>query len=206
MGYLKNITRLSASDNLGGIVELRVARKAVIDTIPEPVNGIVYGDITLKAGGSFFTWKATQESASLRSNSRQSKEGVSRQNQIPFRIPKDREDIYFMLEQAEEDEFVVLVKYPNAKWKIFGLLDSPVQFEFDHDSGSAFADGNFYSCRFYYEGPGNLFFYNGSTPSAPAGTAPAIVRFNGAAIASLAPGETLNITSDFGFTNFYVSS
>lgn len=111
-----------------------------------------------------------------------------------------------MLELAEEDEFIVLFKYANGKRKLFGTLDRPVRFTFDHDAGSSFAAGNFNNCEFYFDGPSNIYFYDGNIEPAPPGANPALVRFNGAIIAALQPGESLNIESDFGFTNFYITA
>lgn len=206
MSYLKNISRFSGSGNLGGILTIQVARAADIESIPDPLAGIVFGDIVLKAGKSFYTWQVTTETAEANTRGNPTAEGFSKDNTLPFFIPKDRSDIRTMLEAATEDELIVLYKDANGKQKLFGTLDHPVQFEYSTNSGAAHADRNGYSCRFYYKGPENMFEYNGTLPTAPAGAAPAIVRYNGVAIASLAPGETLNINSDFGFTDFYVTT
>jgi hypothetical protein len=206
VSYLQNISRLKGNANLGGLVEIRVTRKADVTNIPLPIGGKITGDITFPEGKGFVTWLVTQESLSLKSNSRDSREGISKTNRLPFRVPLDQYNVRMMLEQAEEDEFIVLVKYPNGVYKLFGTLDGPVKFSFDHDSGTSHADGNFNNCEFYYDGPHNIFFYEGEIPSAPVGTAPAIVKYNGTVIASLLPGETFNIISDFGFTDFYTTS
>ncbi|MEJ0030918.1 MAG: hypothetical protein WDO15_11335 [Bacteroidota bacterium] len=42
-----------------------------------------------------------------------------------------------LLEKMELDEFVVRFTDANGKLKIFGTLDSPVQFLFNHDSGES---------------------------------------------------------------------
>jgi hypothetical protein len=206
MSYLGNITRLSGATNLGGVLTLLVARKDDVESIPEPSQGTIFGDITMKAGKQFYSWEVTTESPRTRSDSRSTREGATKRNALNFTIPKDRADIKNQLDQAEDDEFILIFTDANGKTKIFGLLDTPVKFEFDHDSGAAFSNLNAYDCRFYYEGPDNLYHYDGTLPTAPVGTAPAIVRYNGVAIASLAPGETLNIISDFGFTDFYITA
>lgn len=206
MSYLSNIARFSGSGNIGGVLTIQVIRKEDVETIPEPNYGTVYGDITPKAGKAFVTWRVTIESPRTKSDSRNSREGSTKGNRLNFLIPKDRPEIKAQLDQAEDDEFIILYTDANGKTKLFGLLDTPVKFEYNHDSGGSFADFNSYECTFYYDGPDNLFHYNGALPSPPVGTAPAIVRYNGAAIASLQPGETLNIISDFGFTDFYITS
>lgn len=205
MSYLKAINALSAEDNVGGILALQVVRKADVLSIPDPVNGVIYGDITFAPGKSWTQWNVTFESARIRRETRNSPEGPYSFNELPFSIPKDNEELRDMLSQAEEDEFIILFRYPDQATKIFGLLDRPVRFAFDHDSGGALEDGNKFSCRYFYEGPDNIFFYDGSVAAPEPGAAPALVRFNGAVIAALAPGESLNITSEFGFSNFYTS-
>lgn len=205
MSYLQSIARLSQADNLGGIITIQVARKASIESIPDPVNGVVYGNIVFFAGAGFVTWEVSSESPNASSQSRVSREGSSKGNRLNFVVPKDRPELRLMFERAEDDELVVLYKYPNGKTRLFGLLDAPVKFKFDHDSGGSHADLNHYSCSLYYDGPDNMFEYNGAIAVAPAGPAPAIVYFNGVAIASLQPGEVLNIESDFGFTDFYIT-
>ncbi|HTF19349.1 MAG TPA: hypothetical protein VK658_14815 [Chryseolinea sp.] len=207
MAYLQNISRFSANDNIGGIITLRVIRKDDVETFPEPSNGIVYGDIVPKAGRAFVVWSAILESSSTKSATKATREGASKQNTLPFLLPKDRAAIKPQLDLAAEDEFIVLFTDANGTNKIFGSLETPVRFEYDHDSGKSFENLNAYDCRFYYpDGPDNFFHYNGSLSAPPVGTAPAVVKYNGVAIASLAPGEVFNIISEFGFTNFYTSS
>lgn len=184
---------------MGGIVDIQVARKHDVLTIPDPVEGVVYGDITFKPGTGFVQWQVTQQSAGIRSNSRTTREGPSKSNQLPLRIPKDRALVRRMLDLAENDEFIVLFKYPTSKLKLFGLLDAPVRFEYDHDGGTNFADGNFYNARFYFEGPDNTYFYEGAIATPPPGASPAVVRVNGEVVASLLPGESINFDTDFDF-------
>lgn len=204
MSYLQNITRYKGIDNLGGIIDIRVARKSEIVSIPEPVNGIIYGEPVLAAGKSFVQWIATPESPKIKSNAKLSREGTARTNSIEFIVPRDRPELQQMFAQASEDEFILLYRYPNATWKLFGSIDCPVQFEYDHDSGSAYADRNEYGCRFYYEGPDNRYFYNyssipGDPATAPPGPAPVVVRVNGQVVASLTPGQSIDFDTDFEF-------
>lgn len=206
VSYLQNISRLSNADNLGGLLTIQVVRKADVESIPDPSGGTVYGDIILAAGKSFVTWLVTMESQRTKSQSRNTREGSSKGNNLEFLIPKDRPEIKLQLDQAEEDEFIILYTDSNGKAKLFGLLDTPVKFSYDHDTGALISDSNAYQCRFYYDGPDNLYHYNGALPSPPVGASPAIVLYNGSPIASLLPGETLNIISDFGFTDFYITS
>ncbi len=206
MGYLTPITRLSSSDNTGGLLEIKVARKDDFESIPEPVDGIVYGDIEFKEGRSWCQWDGTSESAGIDSKERNGREGASAGNVLKVFFPKDRAYLRTMFQRASEDELIILFRDANGKLKLFGLLYAPVQFRFSHSTGSSIADRNGYVGEFYFDGPDNIYEYDGSVSAPIAGPPPSIVKFNGQSIASLQPGEIFNIVSDFGFTDFYISS
>jgi hypothetical protein len=205
VSYLSSISRLSQQGNLGGLVTLQVARKADIISIAAPVNGVVYGEITFVEDAGFVTWQVSTESAGTKSQGNSTREGFTVGNSLPFRIPKQRADITAMLDQATEDELIVLFKDANGKQMLFGLLDSPVRFEYDRNTGISHADLNHYAGRFFYQGPGNMFEYQGSIEEAPAGPAPAVVKLNGTPIASLAPGEVLELNSDYTIDYFTIT-
>lgn len=205
MSYLSAITR-SRADNPGGIITLQVARRADVESMPEPVDGVIYGDITFAAGAGWITWEVTFESIRISSDDRLSREGFATINNMPFRIPRDIPGIRSMLNLAAEDEFLVLFRDSAGRAKIFGLPEAPARLAFSHDGGQGIADGNFYTARFFYEGPDNINFYEGDIPIAPGAGSPAVVKFNGTPIASLQPGEVLNIESEFGFQQFFITS
>jgi len=198
VSYLGNIARFSRSGNLGGIVTLKVARAEDVLSIPEPVGGVIPGDITFLAGRGFATWSATLETKSLRSTARSSREGTIKSNQLSFLLPKDRSSIKTQLDNCESDEFIVLYRDGNGNQILFGRKESPVRFQYDYNSGDAFASFNNYSCTFFYDGPDNRFFYAGSADAQPPGTAPSIVQYTtGDIIATLSPSDELVVTSDF---------
>lgn len=199
MSYLVDIARLSQSDNLGGILTIQVARKVDISSMSDPVDGVVFGEITFFAGTGFVSWEVTSESPSANTRSRSTREGPSKDNRLTFVVPKDRPELRRMFELAEEDELVVLYKYANGKQRIFGLLDAPVKFRFDHESGGSHADLNHYRCEFYYDGPDNMFEYNGAISAAPEGAAPVIVRVNGVVVAVGQSGDIIDFDTDFEF-------
>lgn len=205
MGYLQNILRLPGGGHLGGIITLYVVRKSEVVSMTAPVNDIVYGAIELLPGSSFSKWICTSQTIGLSSDARPSREGSPKSISLDFFIPLDREEYRTMLARAEEDEFIVVYQYANGKKKVFGAPWAPVLFQFSHDSGKAHQDGNGNNCSFYFDGPGNNYFYEAAI-AAPAGPAPALVRFNGAVIASLAPGEIIDITSDYSFNNYFTTA
>jgi hypothetical protein len=199
VSYLQNIDSFSG-DNMGSLLELRVIRKDDVSAIPDPVDGVIYGDITLNAGKSLVTWNVTRSTPRHRSSNKGSMEGDYEEASLNFVIPKDQPAIRRMLQLAQEDEHIVLYKDANGQWKLFGSLDDPVRFRFSHDSGGSHSQRNAYSCEFYSEGAANTWFYDGSIPSPPVGTPPAIVRkSDGTILASLSPGQTFTITSGFSF-------
>lgn len=206
MSYLQNIKRLSGTDNPGGLTQLQVIRKADVMAIPSPSGNTVYGSISFASGQGVYTFDVTLDSPRIQTKQKTGREGNSKTKTLPFAIPKDQDAIRTMLLQMENDEFIVLFKDGTGRQKIFGLLHAPVLFSFNHDSGAKVADSNNYECQFYYTGPDNEFFYQGSISSAPSGPPPAVVKFNGAVIASLSPGDVLNISSDYSLSSYFVVS
>lgn len=202
VGYLQSIDRL-AENNMGGLVQIQVARKADIASIPVPVAGVIYGNITFNGSAGWVTWNVLLQSAQLRSAENTTREGSAKSKSLEFVISKDSSVKRAMLELAERDEFVVLYRDANGRQKLFGLPHAPVRFVFNHDTGRQFSDLNGYSCRFYYKGPENEYVYNGAISTPPAGAAPAVVYFNGQAIASLAPGQSLYINSDYSLSEYF---
>jgi hypothetical protein len=205
VSYLQTITKTNG-DNLGGILKIQIARKENILSIPAPVNGIIYGDIEFEEGFGWIDWDVTLESGQVNSGDRNTREGFVSINGLPFRIPNDVPGRKAMLLKAAEDEFIILFTDPAGRIKIFGLLEVPVKFTFSHDTGKQLTDGSFFEGKFYYEGPDNIYFYEGDIASAPAGDPPSLVKYNGVTIAALQPGEILNIISDFGFETFYTTA
>lgn len=200
MSYLQSISRLAATDNLGGVVSLLVARKAEILSMPDPVNGVIYGEVQFQVGSGWTTWEVSLESANLSSQDRQSKEGYFKNNRLPFAVPKDRPALKYMFDLASDDEFIVTYKDANGRQKILGTLEAPVRFAYSHSTGGRFSDRNGYECSFFFEGPDNVFDYLSGVPNPPAGPALAIVRVNGTVVASLLPGEAIDFDTPFDFT------
>jgi hypothetical protein len=199
VSYLRKISSL-AKDNIGGVLEIYVARKDDIDSIPAPIRKVIPDDIVFKAGAGFVKWETTFETSSFKSTGNYSREGASRNNVLEFTFPFDTELIRPMLEQAEDDELIVLYKFAN-KTKIFGSLESPVKFQFSHDTGENISDGNFNKGRFYSTGPDNSFFYSGTIDEAPSSTGTSRVEFStGELIALLSPTDILVVSSDFTHT------
>lgn len=200
MSYITPIKRLAA-DNLAGILQLQVCRAADVVSIPEPVNNVIYGNIVFAPGAGMQVWEVTLESPKIQSQKTITKEGATTRNTLPFSIPKDTPAVGDMLKRMEADEFIVLFKYANGDQKIFGLKHTPVQFSYDHDSGDSFSSKNAYDCRFFYQGPDNIFFYPGTAGTPPTGPAPVVVQLNGAPWFTANPGQTVNVLSDFDFTD-----
>jgi hypothetical protein len=201
VSYLKTIKRFSGSDNLGGVLTILVARKDDIESIPDPVAKVIPGNLVFKAGKGFVTWDVTLETLRIRSASSITREGPKKSNSLNFLVPKDRYDLAAMFDQAEADEFIVFYRDGNGTNKLFGLLDTPVRFKIDHNSGEKLPDGNFYEAQFYFEGPDNRYFYGGTIPAAPPSTATSLVRYQtGETIAILNPSDELVVSSEFEHT------
>lgn len=200
-GYIKSINRFSTKDNLGGLLELKVASVSMIDSIPEPVKNVIHQNVVFKTGYAWTTWKVRPFDTGIRSRSRESQEGPYKEYSLPFLIPKDLSDMAQMLKTAESDLFVILVKDANLKTKLIGSLDAPLKFRFDHESGTSQRALNHYACEFYSESPDVSYFFEGNAPTNPPGfSAPALVKKgDGTVLAALQPGESFIITSGFSY-------
>lgn len=204
MSYLSNISRFSNEDNLAGLTTIQVIRKAELTAIPAPVNGTIYGALSYALGAGFVTWQCKLETPRITTEDQPGREGNPKRNTLRLTIPKDRSDLRHLFSLMVKDEFVIIFK-ENGKSKIFGQLHAPVRFTWNHDSGASYDQLNAYECQFYYTGPDNIYFYEGEL-TASEGTSPAFVRFNGVAIATLQPGEILDITSDYSYNDYFIST
>ncbi len=204
MSYLADISKITGQ-NMGGIVKLQVARASDIISIPDPVDSVVYGNITFLTGRGFYTWHSTSQTIRLQSGDRDSKEGNYKSNRLPFVISKDRATIKDILDNALDDEFVVVYKDANGNEKIFGTLENPVRFNYSYDTNSSYSGRNGYSCEFQYEGPDNISFYDGTIPMAPAGDLPVLIRWNGQVIGQGFPGEIVDFDSEFPYDDFAIN-
>ena len=199
MSYLQNINSLGGDSNIGSLISMQVARATDIESMNDPDNDTVYGDIVFKAGKGFVTFGFTSESPRFSSNGKDSQEGSLRENRLDFLLPRDAAVIRDILSRMEEDNFVVLYTDANGKQKVFGSPAFPVSFRYSRDSGARVSDLNHYACVFYSDGPENDFFYEGTITTAPAGAAPVIIKVNGVVVTSAQPGDTVLFTSDFDF-------
>lgn len=201
MSYLRTIRRLSAADNIGGVIQLQVARAADVISVPDAVAGLIIGDISFQPGTGFVSWECRLESANMRSRSNASREGSVKSNSLPFIIPKDTQAVKAQLDQAEDDEFILLYRDSNGSQVLYGTPEAPLRFRYDHLSGGSFDSLNAYEAEFYYEGPDNRSFYQGAITTPPPGDGPSTVQYvDGTLIATLNPSDQLVLTSDFEHT------
>jgi hypothetical protein len=206
VSYLQNIASLT-TDNGGGLIDLRIIRKADVLAIPEPVNGVVYGPITFKPGVTgFVVWKATLDTSSVESRGQTTREGEKKDTRLKVTLPKDSPALRTMLEQATADEFICLYTDGSGQQKVVGLLHAPLRFTYNHNTGARLADGNFYEGTFYCEGPDNTYFYSGTAGTPPTGPANVVWYHNDVAQAVITPGNELRTYSDFGFTEFFTQT
>ncbi len=195
MSYLKTINRIAY--NFGGVLEVQIARAADVLEWPELKGDTWYGNIEFKAGAGFVKWYTTANENVFRYRSRTTIEGTLYKGAFKVVVPSDRKEIEEMLHLASDDELIILYKNANGLIKIFGSPTFPVQLQVSHSTKRGFGSRNQYECSFYYDGPLNNFFYDGSVQTAP-GTAPAIVRWaDGTMISSLQPGQVLEVDSNF---------
>jgi hypothetical protein len=210
VSYLKSVTR-SNGDNPGSIMQVQIARAADVISIPDDVGGTIYGDIVFQEGTGFMSWDVVFETAGVNSTDKSTREGFSNINGLGFKLANDKPGLRAMLLVAANDRFIILFTDAMGRKKLFGTKEAPVSFTFTHDGGTEIQSGNFYPCKFKYEGPDNIFFYAGNV-TAPVGEPPAIVKWKysgetddeARVIAALQPGQILIIESDFDFDDFHL--
>lgn len=191
---------------------MQIARKADIATMQEPSNGTIYGNITFNAGAGWVPWEVTL-TPRLSSTDQLTREGLNMGKSVDFIIAKDRPGLRHMLQLMERDEFILLIKDGSGRNKIVGQLHAPMRFSFRHDTGQL-GDRNQYQCRFYFTGPDNEYFYNGTVAEPPVGPPPCLVKWKypgqtdeqAALVAVLTPGTTMIITSEFGYQDFHIDN
>lgn len=198
MDYLVAINYPSGA-NVGSVIDIKVALLSDIVAEPTAQGDTLYGSFEFVPGKGFVTWKVASQRANMDSDGKESDEGISRKSSLNFIIPKDQQSIRHMLDQADDDLFIVSYKDANGNQRVYGRKDQPVSFIHKRTTGKNTSDLNGYECEFYFDGPQNDFFYNDSLPSPPPGIAPAVVSVNGSIVASLGPGESINFDTDFDF-------
>lgn len=208
MSYLLPISA-HEGDNLSGILTISIARKSDILTFPESYEGIAISEVVFREGASWTVWHATYRTASFSARSSDSMEGMIKDQQLPFIIPRHgvRET---MLHVAERDEFIVLVEDSNMFRYLFGTPDKPVRFSYDKNTGSG-SQRNQYDCIFYSEAVDNTLIYPHSfdAPGTPSEGNPVVIRRGsptGPVLAVAAPGTTVVITSPYSFGYELISS
>jgi hypothetical protein len=194
---LQNIPIFS-NDNLGSVYSLRVARVQDIAAIPDPVDGIVAENITFLGGSGFFSWYFTSETGQVRIRNRQSQEGPRITSELSGFIPRRDAQLQQLMDYCRNHHFVLLIRQGDGKDHLFGSLEQPLRFEVDFETGQNPSSRPGYAFRFFTEGVDVLNRYSGSVTIPGAGQNPAIVRWDdGELIATLNPGETLEVSSGF---------
>src|SRR5690606_33988895 len=131
------------------------------------------------------------------------REGVGKNQSLPFIIPRHSTAITGMLQKAERDEFIIKVKDHNGPEYIWGSIQEPVRYLFDQTTGSG-SNRNQYDCSYYSEASDNLMVYPAIFSPTPAGTGcqPVVIRRgsdNGPVLAIANAGNTVIITSPYSF-------
>jgi hypothetical protein len=201
MSYLRNIAPLD-DENLPGLITISVVKKDDILSYPASLEGIAVEEITFKPGKDWIRWSATYNTANFINRSNDSDQGIIREQELPFVLPKSSA-IEAMLSKAERDEFIVLVQDKNGFRELFGSFQKPVRFSYDKQTGSS-SGRNQYDCRFFSEAIGNKLIYpydftNGADFS---NAQPVIIRrgaIDGPVLAVAPAGSTVVITSPYSF-------
>lgn len=201
MSYLSSIDAF-ANENFPGLLPILVARKVDIESYPLQREGVAISPLVFKPGKDFVEWVSSYDSSSFASRSQRSQEGTSRNQEVPFVLPKNSLT-EVMLNKAERDDFIVLLQDRNGFRYLFGSIDKPVSFSYDKNSGST-GSRNQYDCLFFSETYNNVLIYPHvfGVETDFSQSPPVIVRRGSAEgpVLVVAPaGSTVVITSPYSF-------
>lgn len=202
MSYLNHIPHLE-DENFPGLWSIDVARVADIDNYPDAYDGIAVSEVTFHAGRGWVRWAATYNTSRFDIRSTDTREGIVKNQSLPFVIPRHAAAITNMLQKAERDEFIIKVKDHNGQEYIWGSIQKPVRFQFDQSTGGG-SNRNEYSCSFYSEASENLMIYPANFSISPVlpGALPVVIRrgsMDGPVLAVAPAGSTVVISSPYSF-------
>ena len=202
MSYLQPISFLE-DENLAGLTVLEVVRAAEVVRYPESFDGIATSPITFVEGRGFVRWEATYQSSQFSVKSEDSKEGIIKNQRLPFIIPRNNPLITAILMKAERDELIIKLRDANGQEYLWGSPQKPIKFLFNQETGSG-RDRNQYACEFYSEASDNLMIYPAtfSEEALPSDCPLVVVRrgtADGPVLAVVPAGSTVVIVSPYSF-------
>lgn len=154
---MNNFPDFDQTDNIGGCVSFQfipfedVASINIIDSTKK--------SITLKAGKSWFTGYATQQTLKYTEKQKHTENGIYYDKSIVGFVPKDTEDILELFSEMENQFFIIRYIDSNGQEKVAGTIDEPLKFTSDFDTGNDTSSRNGHFFTFEAESTEKAFYY-----------------------------------------------
>jgi hypothetical protein len=196
MSYLVDIPPLR-SENLSGILTIRIARVRDLIYFPPIIAGQIRGDITFLPGSGFIPWTVTYATGMAGTSTTDGMEGSAAAGSMDFTLPSAHIDEE-LLRQMAHDRFIALYCDANGKPIVIGSPSSPLTFSYTANTGRLGTGRNEYACTLTASGPMVKAIYRGELPD----YIPALLVFDsdGNLLATLFEGQTLSLTGDFDYS------
>lgn len=166
-----NIAAEDCGANPGGTVNLWLARRRDVATLPAPVAGSVTIEqpLTMKAGKYFAKWDFAQDTGNLTHKSVGDAGNKSVSVELNTYVPRGNATIDAVVDNAINGDFIVIVEDSLGQKRLAGSLLRGVTFDHDYQSGTKGTDKNGTAMKFSGEGFGNVpFYYDAAIPVLPA--------------------------------------
>lgn len=196
MTYITPISPLQ-SENLSGILQLRIARVQDIVYFPRIIGGEIQGNITFKPNAGFIPWHTIYATPIASGEHTDSVEGIRSGRDVKFTLPSANvpEDL---LRRMQSERLILLYTDANLRTVVIGTHDIPLRFSYSASTGRLGTGRSEYPCILYGTGPVSSATYFGDivdyTPSL------VIQESDGTVIAVLTQGQTYTLNSDFYFS------
>ena len=162
-----NITSQDCGANPGGTVNLWVARRRDVATIPPPgADGVTIAQpITMKTGKAFAKWEFTQDTGELTHKSVGDAGNKSVTKEVTTYVPRGNAQVDAEINKAINGDFIIIVEDGLGQKRIGGNLLRGMIFDHDYKSGKKGTDKNGTDFKFLGEGFSHVpYYYDAAIP------------------------------------------
>ena len=172
---LASYTEEECGSNPGGTVNVYVANKRDVESIPEPDSNsvVVSKPIVMKPGKYFAHWPFAQDTGDINHKSDGEAGNKSITTDLNTYVPRGNPAIDKVINDALNSEQIVIVEDSLGQKRIGGDKRRGLIFDHDYKSGKKGGDKNGTDFKWAASGLGHVpYYYTASVPLAPEATAP----------------------------------
>jgi hypothetical protein len=163
-----NIVSEDCGANPGGTVNIWVARRRDVESIPAPTAGgvTITTGISMKVGKYFAKWEFAQDTGNLNHKSVGDPGNKSVSYELNTYVPRGNALIDKEVNNAINGDYIVIVEDGLGQKRIAGSLLRGVIFDHDYNTGTKGTDKNGTAFKFLGEGFGNVpYYYDAAIPT-----------------------------------------